>query len=82
MRHWIYCAALVALSGCVGSQVREVKIPIAVPCVSQVPLRPSLLFETLPNDAPVFPQVQALLIDRERIGSYVGRLEAILEACK
>lgn len=79
---WTYCAVLALLSGCMHTQVREVRIPIPVPCVTEIPVRPALTFEKLPKEAPVFPQVQALLVDRERMGSYEKSLEALLEACR
>ena len=77
-----FFAALVVSSGCATTQIREVKIPIPVPCVTVAPARPLSAFDAVPIDAPVFDAVQGLLIDRERIGSYVGELEALLEACK
>ena len=74
--------ALVVSSGCATTQIREVKIPIPVPCVTAVPTRPASALDGVPLDAPVFDQVRGLTLDRERLGAYVGELEAVLEACK
>jgi hypothetical protein len=75
-------AALAFVSGCATSQIREVKIPIPVPCITAVPTRPASAFDGVPIDAPVFDQVRGLTLDRERMGAYVGEMEAVLEACK
>ena len=86
MRHWIYCVAIVVLSacgwGCSMLPVREVKIPIPVPCVSQVPLRPESALDKLPAETPLFDAMRAFMDDRDRLRSHTDTLEALLEACK
>ena len=41
-----------------------------------------MVLNTLPIDPPLFDSVQALLMDREWMNSYMLELEARLEACK
>ena len=82
MRYKACFVALVLLSGCVGPQVREVKIPVPVPCVTVIPERPASSLDALPLEASIYESVQGLLVDRLRMGRYVGELEAVLEACK
>lgn len=79
---WTSCVALALLSGCVGVQVREVKIPIPTPCVTAIPPRPASAFDKLPLEVTLFEAVQALLVDRQRMGAYVLSLEGMLEACR
>lgn len=78
----LFAALGLLVSACAHTEIREVKIPIPVPCVTVAPTRPASAFEGVPPDAMVFDSVQALLIDRERMGAYVGEVEALLEACK
>lgn len=83
MQRWICYAGIgLLLSGCAGPVVLEVKIPIPVPCVSAIPVRPESALDRLPLEASVFESAKALLVDRERIGAYTGNLEALLEACR
>jgi len=62
--------------------VREVKIPIPVPCVSQVPVRPESALDTLPVETSLFDAMRAFMDDRDRLTSHAETLEALLEACR
>jgi len=88
MRSLGYFAALALVtSACAhGLTITEVKVPIPVPCATEVPNRPGSAWESLDPDDPaettVFESVQALLVDRERMGAYASELEALIEACR
>lgn len=77
------------LTGCAATTAR---IPIAVPCVSDLPPTPASEFSALPpldHNAPLGTAlsqlddaIRALLIDRERDRAHIGELRGILEGCR
>ena len=75
-------SSTVLLVSCSGIPLQEVKIPIAVVCVTGLPTKPTMSLTLLPKDPPIFDSVLALLTDREALEAYTTGLEAILEACK
>ena len=92
MRISLYVSALaaVALTGCGGfgftapTRVlgESVSVPIAVPCIVEVPSRPELLADAAwASSADEFVKVRALMADRAILKAHVGTLEAVLLAC-
>lgn len=79
---WTCFVALGLLSACTHTQIREVKIPIPVPCVTSLPDKPASALDSLSLEVTLFEAVQALLVDRERMGAYALSLEGVLEACR
>ena len=79
---WILVSSLL-LAGCSAPLPRtvEVRVPVPVPCVSEIPARPALAWDDLAG-APVYEQVRALLIDSGRLVVHSDELRAVLEACR
>jgi hypothetical protein len=72
---------LLALSGCAAQEV-VVKVPVAVPCVREVPQRPAMASrdQLLAMD----DERLLLIIAAERLeqGAYSAQAEALLSACR
>lgn len=87
-KFWVgYLLLLIAvvwlLAGCSSVPVTtEVKIPVRVECVKEVPVRPSYETESLPKEASDGQKVLALVRDWVRSRKYEGSLEAVVEGCK
>lgn len=73
---------LLVLVGCGSNPVtQEMKIPIPVPCVTEMPRKPDYRTPKLPENATDFDKVMALLQDWVNSRKYEGLLEAGLQAC-
>lgn len=57
----------------------EVKIPVAVPCVKELPKRPD---KCVIKDSSRPEKLRCILVDKLRNDAYAKELEAILETCK
>lgn len=69
------------ISGCASTQIPEtVNVPIAVPCKTETPNKPTLRFN--PPYDNLFEAVRDLLGDREVSIGYEKELEAALRSCK
>jgi len=84
----ITLALAVLLSGCASTRrpepqlrIQRVEVPIPVPCVREMPQRPASPVEALTPDAALGDMIKALLAERRLRESYVGEIEAILQAC-
>lgn len=77
------CAALalVLLTGCASGGRIVTKIPVPVECREEVPDRPQMPTEQLPQGASLDAFVQAATAEIERREGYEVRLRAALEAC-
>lgn len=80
MLRLILFTSIVALSGC--ATTTTVRVPVPVPCVTEIPPQPVSEFDALPENAPLFTYLQSLLIDRERDRAHIGELRGILEGCR
>jgi hypothetical protein len=74
------------LVGCESTPIvitKEVKVPVAVPCVNSADVPPvrEMVTESLHRDDPVFRKVQATLVDLKGLQQDDLRLRAILEGC-
>lgn len=76
--------ALAALTGCASTApvVTEVKVPVRVECIREVPVRPTYETEALQKEATDGQKVLALVRDWARSRKYEGSLEAVVEGCK
>lgn len=82
MRAAILCAcALVAGCATKAPTTQEVKIPVYVPCVKAVPVRPDYEFSKLTPAASDGEKVLALARDWPRGRKYEGELEAVVAGC-
>lgn len=82
---WV-CALLVVvwLTGC-ATTVREpveVKVPVPVPCVSEIPQAPVFAFSQAKFGQPLDEHVALLLADRRQRIGYEAALLGLLEACR
>lgn len=73
-----------ALTGCASTApvVTEVKVPVRVECIKEVPVRPTYETEALQKEATDGQKVLALVRDWARSRRYEGSLEAVVEGCK
>ena len=60
----------------------EVKIPVPVSCVTDVPLKPESQMAQLADTATDFEKIQALTIDFVTQKQYVNELEAVIKGCR
>lgn len=73
------------LAGCPGTTPRRAEVPVGVGCLSSVPSRPFLIFETLPapqNDSEAADQVRVLWKEREAAINYGLQWEAAAAGCE
>lgn len=77
-------AAAGLLAGCstIPDAPTEVRIPVPVPCVEQLPVRPSMMSDSELLALDDFGLVVALARDRRIRQGYIAELEATLEGCK
>jgi hypothetical protein len=79
---------MLALTACAASPKVEqeptrVEIPVIVPCVKNVPIKPEWSFEVgASKNSPLAVQVDALLDEREQRAEYEAGLEAVITGCK
>jgi hypothetical protein len=72
------------LSGCAATPapaVQEVAMPVMVPCVKDVPVRPQYEFELLSRTVSDGEKVLALARDYLRMLPYEQRLRAVIDGC-
>ena len=76
--------AVLLLAGCAtrAPTTREVKVPVSVPCVGNVPVAPVYEFDKLTSTASDGEKVLALARDWPRGRKYEGELEAVVAGCR
>lgn len=87
--HLLLLAALaVALTACNRNTrsdppppVREVHIPVLVPCNAQMPTKPAFAVDVLPLGADIWNQTSALRAERKQRQGYEVELETALRGC-
>ena len=83
-------AMILLLAGCGATQTVteyvdrpvEVKVPVAVPCVAEIPKRPEYETQTLEADDPIGIVERAYRIERQQRMAYEQTLLAELEGCR
>ena len=81
----LFAAVLALLLAACASQVArpvEVKIPVAVPCTVDMPLKPTSAVDALPIGSNIWQQMAALRADRINRLAYEKELEAAIAACQ
>ena len=73
---------LVGCNGAIVKDVQLVKIPVAVPCVDQLPQAPTLRTDAELKALPDYQAVLALIQDRIKREIYESQLEAVLKGCQ
>lgn len=61
--------------------VREVKVPISVPCKITEPAQPAYAADAVSLDAPLFDLVRSLLVEREQRKAEAVELRAAVKSC-
>lgn len=83
--HVVLLASLLALTACqtceplVETHIKEVPIP--VPCVKQVPVKPAMVHDTLTADYPLDVLYATALSDLTKYKQYALNLEIEVNAC-
>lgn len=80
MMRFIFVALL---AGCATTEPHtvEVRVPVAVPCITAAPRTPSLVTDAELNAMSDYQAVLALWVDRIKRGLYESELEAAIIAC-
>lgn len=75
---------LASLAGCATRPPAtvEVRVPVTVPCLHDVPAQPQFEFDRLPAGASDGDKVLALARDWPRGRKYEGQLEAAIAGCR
>lgn len=75
---------LLLVAGCATQRPPPeiVKVPVSIPCVKSVPVRPVYAVRSLLTDATDGAIVLALALDLPLHLKYEGELEAIIEGCR
>lgn len=82
LRYFAIFFALSLLAGCATRAATvEVKVPVYVSCVKEVPVRPAFASLALPGDASDGEKVTALARDTLLHFKYEGQLEAAVAGC-
>lgn len=78
-----------ALVGCASAPrrdapppVREVRVPVMVPCVTAPVVKPPFAVDALPLGSDVWAQMKALRAERLQRKGYEFELETALDACR
>ena len=76
---------ILLLAGCstnpFATVPKEVSVPVIVPCVQDVPVKPASEFEASKGKS-LFDQTKALLIDLENDVIFEAGLEAVISGCR
>lgn len=76
-------AFLLLLAGCAIQQpVREVKIPVPVSCIKEIPAKPDFVTDMQLMSMTNYQFVTALHADRLLRRDYESMLEAVISACQ
>ena len=75
---------VITLTGCASAPtvVQTVEIPVLIPCIKQLPARPTYELDQLTLAASDGEKILALARDWPRGRKYEGELEAVIEGCK
>ena len=75
-------AVLTGCSTMPECQPITVQVPVRVPCIQTVPVKPVSEMDRLTNQATDFQKIQALTVDYISQKQYINALEAVLEGCR
>ena len=76
-------AAALLMAGCSSAPLMPevVKVPVATPCLEQIPPRPDLITDAQLKALDDYSLALSLAIDRKMRSLYEARLEAAVEGC-
>lgn len=77
-------SACMLLAGCTSAPpaLQRVEVPVMVPCVGEVPARPTYEFDRLPASSTDGELILALARDWTRGRKYEGELEVAIAGCR
>lgn len=78
---WIVVSCVLAGCSAIQQPPREVRVPVAVPCITQPPARPSMLSDAELLALDDYALVIALARDRRIRQAYEAEIEAELAGC-
>ena len=82
----IEAVAGLVMAGCAHTEprvvVKEVKVPVSVPCKVAEPATPAYAADAVDLDSPLFNLVRALLVEREQRKAETTELRAAVRACQ
>ena len=73
---------LTACSTVPQCQPIEVQVPVRVPCIQKIPVKPAYEIDRLDTKSTDFDKIQALAVDYVRQKQYINELEAVIEGCR
>jgi hypothetical protein len=83
MKTTILLTFFLLLSACTPVEtIREVKVPVIIPCVDQLPNKPSMPLQEAGPEEDLFVLTKKALAEIELRKGYEGELESALVACK
>lgn len=84
MRFVYYILLAVSITGCSFLKPKEiiVEVPYPVSCVTWEPTREHSQFANLESNSPLWEQVKALLVDREKDQQFIDGQAAVINGCK
>ena len=62
-------------------EYREVKVPIAKPCTTTIPVRPAYADDSIASSPDIFSDVKMLKAGRAQRDGYISALEGLAKAC-
>jgi hypothetical protein len=65
----------------IKAEVKEVQVPISVPCKADIPAKPGFKFKSLNPDDNLFDKTKTLLADRKLHLAYEEELLTALKSC-
>lgn len=75
-------SALVCLTGCAHQEpLREVLVPVPVPCIAKEPIEPELVTDDQLRKMTDYQVPLALWRDRKQRKAYIGELKAAVSGC-
>jgi hypothetical protein len=66
----------------IKTEIQTVKVPVPIPCATEIPLKPDFNFDKLSLDKDIFEKVKALLADKSLHLGYEKELLTALKSCK
>ena len=78
---------ILLLAGCAHTEptikveIREVLVPVAIPCKSEVPATPNFKFNTIKPEDNMFDKSKTVLADRKLHLAYEEELLTALKSC-
>jgi hypothetical protein len=88
MRNLSLLLVIPLLSACVTTkevikyETLEVKVPVPIKCLAEIPEKPDFNFPKIKEESDIFEKVKSLLADRNLHLGYQDQLLTALQSCK